>query len=305
MPLVSMSDLMQEAIRGKYALGYFEAWDTYSVEAVLEAAEEERSPVILGFGGMMLSQEWLDNGGIELLGTIGRAIAERSKVSVSLLLNELQTLEQALRGMDAGINAVMVDTSDWAWEKAVETVSQLACIAHRRGVTVEAELGHLPDATATGIDDSTSHLTDPKQAAEFIASTGADCLAVSIGNVHLLTAHDAPVDLDRLEEIHQTVEVPLVIHGGTSFPAAAVPAAIELGVAKFNVGTVLKKQFLEGVRSQLKTALNSADVHSVLGSHKDADFLEAAKTSMKETVKSLMRVYGSSSRAAKSGAGRG
>src|ERR1043166_8970789 len=169
MALVSMSELMQEAIRGGYALGYFEAWDSYSMEAVLEAAEEERSPVILGFGGMMLSQNWLDNGGIELLGAIGRTIAARSKVPVSLLLNEVRTLDQAIRGMDAGFNSVMVDTSEWPWERAVETVSHLAAIAHKQGVTVEAELGHLPDATSAGIDDSSARLTVPDQAAQFVS----------------------------------------------------------------------------------------------------------------------------------------
>jgi ketose-bisphosphate aldolase len=296
MPVDSMKAMLDRAIAGGYALGYFEAWDGYSLEAVLEAAEEERSPVILGFGGMMADTGWLDTGGVEMLGAMGSVVARRARVPVCLLLNEAQTLEQTLRGMDAGFNAVMLDTSAWPWEKAVDAVGRLVRTAHARNVTVEAELGRLPDATAGGIDASAAQLTDPAQAAQFLAATGADCLAVSIGNVHLLTAHYAPVDMARLEAIYRQAAVPLVIHGGTSFPPEAVPRAIANGVAKFNVGTVLKKTFLQGAVKALGATPDSLDVHSVLGSHKDTDFLVAGKTAMKDKVRELMRLYGSSGR---------
>ena len=297
MPLVSMQSMMQDALAGGYGLGYFEAWDSYSLEAVLEAAEEQRSPVILGFGGMMADTEWLNRGGVEMLGAIGNVAARRARVPVCLLFNEAQTLEQALRGIDAGFNAVMVDTSAWPWDRAVDAVAHLVRVAHARNVTVEAELGRLPDATDAGIDASAAQLTDPAQAAKFISETGADCLAVSIGNVHLLTAHDAPVDIARLAAIHDEVRAPLVIHGGTSFPQNAVPQAIANGVAKFNVGTILKKTFLQGAVEALGGSPDRMDVHALLGSHKEADFLVAGKSAMKDKVKERMRLYGSSNRA--------
>jgi ketose-bisphosphate aldolase len=297
MSLVSMTALLQHAVVNGYALGYFEAWDSYSLEAVLEAAEAEQSPVILGFGGMMADSTWLDAGGVEMLGAMGGAVARRSSVPVSLLLNEAQTFDQAVRGIDAGFNAVMLDTSSWSLEKAVEAVTTLCTVAHARGVTVEAELGRLPDATADAIDDSNSHLTDPEQAAEFVAATGADCLAVSIGNVHLLTAHEAPVDLDKLKEIHTRTDVPLVIHGGTSFPPDAVPQAISSGVAKFNVGTILKRAFVDAIRARARAWPTDVNVHDVLGSHKESDYLVAGKAAMKQKVRELMRLYGSSGHA--------
>ncbi len=301
MPLHPLPELMKAALAGGYGLGYFEAWDGYSLEAVCEAAEAERSPVILGFGGMMADRAWLDGGGVEALGALGRVRAERATVPVALLLNEAQTLAQALRGMDAGFNAVMVDTSAWPVTQAAEVVAELCRQAHARGVAVEAELGRLPDAVdgggEGGIDDSGASLTDPDQAAAFVAATEVDCLAVSIGNVHLLTAHAAPVDLDRLAAIHARVPVPLVIHGGTSFPPEAVPSAVANGVGKFNVGTVLKRRFLEGVREAMAGWREPVNVHDVLGSHKDADFLQAGKAAMREQVRALMRLYGSSGRA--------
>lgn len=303
MPLVPMTTLLARALEDGYAVGYFEAWDSYSLEAVREAAEEERAPVLLGFGCMMTDSAWLDDGGIDILAGIGRVVAERARVPVALLLNEAQTYAQAIRGMEAGFNAVMLDTSAWPWPEAVEAVSRLVSVAHARGVTVEAELGRLPDAVAGGIDDSTAALTDPEQAAAFIAQTGADCLAVSIGNIHLLTGACAPVDLALLEAIHRRVSVPLALHGGSSLPPEAVPRAIANGVAKFNVGTILKQTFLEGVLAHGSgIAAPRLRVHELLGSHKDADLLNVGKAAMKAKVRELMRLYGGSGRAVQTSA---
>lgn len=291
MSLVTLTDLFADARRGGYALGYFEAWDSTSLEAVLDAAEAENSPVILGFGCMMLDSAWLDTGGVELLGAMGRAVAQRAQVPVALLLNEARTFDQVVRGMDAGFNAVMLDTSSWNLHEATVEVARLTRLAHARGIAIEAELGHLPDAVADGIDDSSATLTDPEQAAQFVAQTGVDCLAVSIGNVHLLTQGYAPVDMAHMEAIHQRVRVPLVIHGGTSFPPDAVPRAIAAGALKFNVGTILKKTFLEGLRETVDALPAQPFVHDLMGSHKDADLLNHGKARMIQKVRELIRLY--------------
>ncbi|HTE18346.1 MAG TPA: class II fructose-bisphosphate aldolase, partial [Armatimonadota bacterium] len=162
MPLIPMPSLLEKALQSGYGIGYFEAWDSYSLEAVCEAAEEEEAPVILGFGCMMADSGWLDHGGVELLAGVGQAVAERARVPVALLLNEAQSYEQAVKGMERGFSAVMLDTSAWPAEVAAETVARLVREAHPRGVTVEAELGRLPDAVEGGIDDSAATLTDPE-----------------------------------------------------------------------------------------------------------------------------------------------
>jgi len=293
MPIVPFTDLLADARRGGYAVGYFEAWDSYSLEAVLEAAELEHSPVILGFGCLLLDQAWLENGGIEIFGAIGRAVAARSQVPVSLLLNEAHTLAHAVRGIDAGFNAVMLATSE------TETVASLTRIAHARGVAVEAELGELPDGNPVGeTDRAHASLTDPDQAAAFVRATQVDALAVSIGNVHTLEGDTAQVDLDRLAGIQRNVDVPLVIHGGTAFPPDAVPGAIARGVAKFNVGTTLKRTFLEELSAGLAGVPASASPHDLVGSHKSSDLLEATKPRLVEKLRELMRLYRSSGRAA-------
>ena len=287
MALVPLTELLADARAGGYAVGYFEAWDASSLEAVLEAAEGERAPVILGFGCLLVDQGWLDAGGIETFAALGRVPAERSRVPVSLLLNEAHTVAHALRGVDAGFNAVMVCSSD------VDRVAGLVRDAHARGVAVEGELGTLPDAD----DASHASLTDPEQAAAFVEATGVDCLAVSIGNVHVLEGRAAQIDLERLDAIHRRVGVPLVVHGGSSFPADAVDGAIARGVAKFNVGTALKRAYLDGLTQAVESASPGASPHDLLGSHGPGDLLGAAKERMTAVVRDFIRLYGSSGRA--------
>lgn len=295
--IVPLPHLLAKAQAGGYALGYFESWDSYSLEAVIETAEAENAPVILGFGCMMVSKTWLDEGGIEMLGNIGYTLAERTHLPVALLLNEAQTYQQCLTGIEAGFNAVMLDTSTWPVEAATEQVRELVKVAHSEYIAVEAELGHLPDATNQGIDASQASLTDPEQASLFVEQTGIDCLAVSIGNVHLLTNQTAHIDQTRLAFIHEQTSVPLVIHGGTGFPSAAIAAAIRHGVAKFNVGTSLKHAFLAGIRESVLSIDSSANVHDIVGSHREQDFLLAGKRSMQAKVQSYLQLYGSSDRA--------
>ena len=293
MPLVSFTDLLAEARAGGYAVGYFEAWDGYSLDAVIRAAELERSPAIVGFGCLLVDQGWLDRGGIEILALTGRLAAEGSDAPVSLLLNEAHTLEHGLRGVEAGFGAVMLCTGD------LEANAELVRASHARGVAVEAELGSLPDGDSRGrIDDSDAALTDPDAAAAFVAATGVDALAVSIGNVHTLEGRAAPVDLARLDAIRRAVEVPLVVHGGTSFPAEAVPAAIACGVAKFNAGTLLKRAYLDGLRASLGSSLPEQSPHDLVGSHREPDLALRATGPVVERVRSLMRLYGSAGRAA-------
>jgi ketose-bisphosphate aldolase len=296
MPLVPLQQLLANAKAHAYAVGYFEAWDACSLEAVLAAAEAESAPVILGFGAMMVNGTWLDGGGVEVLGAIGRTYAASSAVGVALIFNEAHTLDQAKRGIDAGFNAVMIDTHSWPTEDAIVAVRELCRVAHQAGVAVEGELGSPAEATAAGVDHSHERLTDPDEAARFVEETGVDCLAVSVGNVHILMDQEASIDMERLRSIHERVHVPLVIHGGTSFPPATVSPAIALGVAKFNVGTVLKHEFWTGLDTAVRAAGSPPDVHRLLGSHKDSDVMAVAQERMTAKVRTLIKQYGGSGR---------
>ena len=248
MSLVSMSSLLKHAAQNNYAVGYFESWDSYSFEAILETAENEQSPIIMGFGATMLEDNWLNKNGISFLGASGKVLLENAKVPVAFLLNETHTLEQALKGIEVGFNTVMIDSHRWPVEEAKKAVKKLVDVAHKNNVEVEAEFGSLPDYLGGEIVDAHSYMTDPQEAQEFVKDTGIDCLAIAIGNVHLLTKGSANINIERLKEIKSKVSIPLAVHGGTGFPDSQIKDAILNGVSKFNVGTRLKTDFFNEVR---------------------------------------------------------
>ena len=287
-----MREMLAAAQAGGYAVGYFEAWDQYSLEAVLGAAEESRSPVILGFGGVMMNQVWFGNGGLHGLAALGRALAEESRVPVALLLNEVATFTHIDHGLQWGFNAVMLDTCHLPLEENIAATCQVTAAAHALGADVEGELDALPDASGTIGDPHASARTDPEQAARYVAETGIDALSIAIGNVHILTEGRAQIDLDHLARLQQAVNVPFVVHGGTGFPEDAVPRAIELGVAKFNIGTILKQRFLEGMRDALAGLPAKPDIQKVVGSRKAGDVLAVAKARMQAEVLRRMALYG-------------
>lgn len=287
--LVPFKDLLADAQAGGYAVGYFEAWDLYSLEAVLEAAEAEHAPVILGFGGVMMEPNWFDGDGLERLGALGLATAQAARVPVSLILNEVLTFDQVVRGIHAGFNVVMLDSSDLPYDENVRLTQRLVQVARAVGVGVEAEVGMLPDASGE-MGGGAGRVTDPDEAARFAEETGIDALAVSIGNVHTLTDGKATIDLERLAAIHRAVPVPLVIHGGTGFPEEVIPQVIPLGVAKFNIGAVLKQAFLIGLTEAIEALPPQVGIHQVMGSRKESDVLQRGKANMREEVARRIRL---------------
>ncbi len=297
MPLTPLPSILAEARSGSYAVGYFESWDLPSLEAVIEAAELERSPVIVGFGGMMVDAKWLESRGVAMLGRAALVAVERASIPVALMFNEAQSMAQIGQALDAGYNCVLLSTDDLSARDALETTARVTKQAHGVGVAVEAELGHLPDASDASAQ---GEMTDPDEAARFVAATGVDCLAVSIGNVHIKTDGWAEIDRARLEALHAATGVPFALHGGTSFPPDAIPHAIANGVAKINVGTILKKVYWEALARSIAAYGPSAPhvtVHDLLGSRKPADYTTAARSALTAKVRDLMRLYRSSGEA--------
>ncbi len=294
MSLIKMSKLLTHASQNGYAVGYFEAWDMYSFEAVLEAAEEENAPVVLGFGGTMMDQQWLSRFGIAPLGAYGRAVAERAKVPASFILNEVLELKHIAQGVPCGYNVVMLDSCHLPFDENVAITRQVVELAKPYDIEVQAELGRLPNFG----EEINSALTDPRQAQDFVKATGVNFLAVSIGNVHLQTDGKSVIDIDRLKAIRKTVEIPLVIHGGTGFPSEKVQAAIKNGVSLFHFGTLMKKAFFEATKATLDSInAEKIDYQTVVGCRKQTDMLQRAKQEIKKIVKKYMNIYGCSGKA--------
>jgi len=291
MPIVPMREMLADALEKSYAVGYFEAWDQYSLEAVLEAAQECNSPVILGFGGVMMNQEWFGSGGLASLAAMGRVVAENAKVPVAYLLNEVLEFDHIEQGLNAGFNAVMLDTSHLPFEENIAHTRKVVEAASKYGADVEGECDPLPDASGTMGEHAGSKKTNPEDALRFVTETGVCALSIAIGNEHIQTEGKSAIDFDLLGRLQKTVPVPLVVHGGTGFPDDCVERAIQLGVAKFNVGSIMKKLYLESIRDSMLSLPARPDFQEQVGSHKSSDFLEVAKNVVKDEVKRRMFVY--------------
>jgi len=295
MPVASMPSLLQHALEHGYATGYFECWDQYSLEASIEASERLAAPAIIGFGAAVCSQEWLNRGALGDLAQMARRMAERASVPTAVIFNEGQDLNQVAAALDAGCNAVMLDSSALSFHENCRITRRVFEMASSYGAAVEAELGHLPDASDPGVH---GFRTDPEEAARFVEVTGVHALAVSIGNAHLVQTGAVAVDLDHLAAIRDAVQIPLVLHGGSGLPAEALAGAIALGVAKINVGTRLKRLFMDGVRDALPPAGPVSNVHPFVGSREETDYLWRGKRAMSLEIERLIRLYGSAGRAA-------
>jgi ketose-bisphosphate aldolase len=282
MPLEAIGSMMQRAVDGKYAVGYFESWNLESLQGVIDAAEETRSPIIIGFNGDFLSRPTREAAErLAWYAALGRAAAESASVPCGLIFNECPRDDWVSAAIEAGFNLVMLADPEAPADEMTRRVADLARLAHARGIAIEAELGELPCGASGGPPQGGS-ATDPDAAAAFVAATGVDLLAVSVGNVHIMTSSQAGLDLDRLAAIRRRVEIPLVLHGGTGIDADALREAITFGVAKVNYGTYLKRRYLDAVRHVI--AVESPDPHRLLGIGGPEDVLVAGRRAVRDAV---------------------
>jgi ketose-bisphosphate aldolase len=281
MPLKPISELIQHAREYRYALGYFESWNFESLQGVLDAAEATRSPIIIGFNGEFLSHP--DRKRAERLqcyAELGKAAAACASVPCGLIFNECPDDEWVRNAVLAGFNLVMPADPAASYEDYRRRVAELTVFAHRYGVAVEAEVGHLPSG-ATGTRNG-NHLTDPESAARFIRETDVDLLAVSVGNVHIMIKGEQDLDLERLSEIRRHVSQPLVLHGGSGISTSSLLTAIDLGVTKVNYGTYLKQRYLQAVRTSIAAKVDNP--HELLGMGGDRDVMVAGRSAVCRAV---------------------
>lgn len=290
MPLVSHRNLFGTARSRGFAVGFFESWDLSSLQGVIDAAELAAAPVVIGFNGDFLSgPERRASERLAWYAALGLAAAQSSTVPCGLIFNECPRDRWVMDAVDAGFLLVMpadpaADPADYR-----RRVKQITAYAHERGAGVEAELGELP-CGATGRMVETGKLTDPDEAAAFVAETGVDLLAVSVGNVHIRLHGEQALDLKRVEQLGHRVEAGLVLHGGTGIPAADLRRATGLGVVKVNFGTYLKQAWLQAVRAAL--ACPEINPHKLLGIGGTEDLLVAGRIAVRDAVLARMDALG-------------
>jgi len=290
MPLEPIGQLMDDARKGGYAVGYFESWNLESLQGTIDAAESVCAPVIIGFNGEFLSRAGRRaEERLSWYAELGKEAARSANVPCGLIFNECPNDEWVERAAMAGFNLVMPADAAAAPEDYTRRVRELTALAHQCGACVEAEVGELPCGSAGG-GAAGGALTDPDAAARFVAETKVDLLAVSVGNVHIRVKGEQGLNLKRLREIHKKVPVPLVLHGGTGISPLALMQAIALGVTKVNYGTYLKQRYLQAVRSALKRDLPNP--HELLGMGGDPDVMVAGRLAVRDAVLERIKALG-------------
>ncbi|RLI29522.1 class II fructose-1,6-bisphosphate aldolase [Candidatus Bathyarchaeota archaeon] len=304
--LVTNNEVLVPAMKNGYAVGAFNISNLESLQAIVEAALEERSPLIIAATPSTIKYAGLDN--IVLL---VRNAAKRLPLPASLHLDHGKDLETVKKCVDAGFTSVMIDGSHLKFEENVAITRKAVEIAHKKGVSVEAELGRLAGIEETAVEEREAFLTDPEAARRFVEETGVDALAVAIGTSHgaYKFKGEPKLDFERLKAIRRNLDIPLVLHGASSVPqhiiekatrygaklkgAKGIPEehikkAISLGISKINIDTDLRLAFTAAVRETLTVSPEIFDPRKILG---------PARQAMKEVVKSKMRLFGSSNKA--------
>lgn len=284
MPFVPADELLAAADEGGYAVGAFNINNMEIIQAIIEAAEEERSPVI-----MQASQGAIRYAGMDYIVGLARVAARGASVPVALHLDHGPDFRQAMQCIRAGFSSVMYDGSQYPLEENIAYTRQVAEAAHTVGVSVEGEIGRL-----VGIEDDVQvselegALTSPEEAERFAEETGIDFIAVAVGTRHGFYKGEPKLDFDRLAEIRRRVDIPIVLHGGSGVPEHHIEKAISLGVRKINIDTELRHAFVTAVREAVTENPDEFDPRKIVGPGRER---------MKEKVKEKMRLFGSSGRA--------
>lgn len=235
--LVNLNDVLYPAKKQKYAVGLFNAVNLELARGIIQAAEKNRSPVIMGTAEVLLPFGPLEDVSYFLV-----PMARRASVPVVIHYDHGLTAEKCVEALKLGFSSIMYDCSTDSYEENVRKTKEMAYIAHCFGATIEAELGHVGDTESSVegksiLDDPSKYYTDPDQARDFVESTGVDALAIAVGTAHGHYKFRPKLDFDRIAKIASLISVPLVLHGGSGLSDDDFKTAIARGICKVNIFT--------------------------------------------------------------------
>ncbi|SHE75885.1 fructose-bisphosphate aldolase, class II [Caldanaerobius fijiensis DSM 17918] len=282
--LVSGKEILQKANEGGYAVGAFNTSNLEITQAIIEAAEEEKAPVII-----QVSMSAIKYAGIENIAAIVITAAKNASVPVALHLDHGTDFNVVMQCLRNGWTSIMFDGSKYPFEENVAITKNIVNIAHPMGVSVEAELGKIGGTEDhITVDEREATMTDPDEAVRFVEQTGVDYLAIAIGTAHGVYKGEPKLDFDRLQKIKSLLKMPIVLHGASGVPEESIVKAVKLGVNKINIDTDLRQAFDSAIRSYLNENPNQYDPRKILAAPREA---------MKKVVAQKIRMFGSSGKA--------
>ena len=270
--LVTGREILQDAHKNNYAVGAFNVNNMEIVQAIIEAAEETNSPVIL-----QASQGGLKYAGVEYIAELGKLAAKNAKVPVAIHLDHGTDFEQVMLCIRHGFTSVMIDGSRFDLEGNIQITKKVIELG---------KIGGTEDHIT--VDEKNATFTDPKEAKRFADETNVDSLAIAVGTAHGLYKGEPKLDFDRIKIIKEMTNMPLVLHGSSGVPADSIKKAVSLGINKINIDTDLRIAFSNAVKEFIKENPDSIDPRKILS---------PAKLAMKEAVIEKMHLFGSVGRA--------
>lgn len=255
MSLVTLSDVLQPALKNGYAVAGLVTLGWEEMRAYVAAAEAENAPVILQAG-----PGCREHTALPILGKMFRYLAENASVPVVAHLDHGYTFEECKEALDCGFTSLMFDGSRKPLNQNIDETAAIAEMAHKAGISCEGEIGFVGYA-----DGETSAGTDPEEAMKFAKETGIDAMAISVGNVHLQQDKQGGLDEERIRAIEAVTNVPLVIHGGSGVPIAQrTKLAQTTAICKYNIGTELRMAFGAALREAVNKDATRFDRVSIL-----------------------------------------
>lgn len=287
--LVSMKEMLEDARKNHYALPAFDISNYEMMRAVLEVCEEERSPALLMGLGVDLKGK-----GMPLLASMVKEASNFFTIPVCFHLDHATEFGLIQEAIEAGFSSVMYDGSVLDFENNAKNTAEVVKYAHAKGISVEAELGHVGNASVgsiseTGTDtDPGESLTVPEEVIRFVELTDVDALAVAIGTAHGVYKKTPALRIDRLDEITAVCDRPLVLHGGSGTPNDQMQTAIRHGITKINIFSDVVAALNKGLKDKLNAVENPATWPFLV--------FEDARVMMREVVRDKVRTFGSAGR---------
>ena len=284
--LVNMNEVLRPAKKNQYAVGLFNAVNLELARGIIAAAEVTRSPVIMGTAEVLLPYGPLDEVSYYLI-----PMAKKASVPVVVHLDHGLTYDTCIKALKLGFSSIMYDCSTDSYEENVRKVKEMADIAHSYGATIEGELGHVGDneGSAEGsshLADPSAFFTDPGLAKDFVDKTGVDALAIAVGNAHGAYKLPPKLDFERIRTIAKTVDVPLVLHGGSGLTDNDFKQAIKDGISKVNIFTDINVAAVEAEFKKFSTMDKGI-----------IDLIPAAVEAVKQATTNKMELFGSTNKA--------
>ena len=243
--LVTTKKMLLEAQKNHYAVGAFNVENMEMVQAVIAAAEEMHSPIII-----QTTPSTLKYASPELYLANVKALANKAEVPIAIHLDHGNSFELAMQTFRCGYTSIMIDGSQKPFEENIALTSAVVKAAHAANISVEAELGSV-GGKEDSLDNGEGGYTDPSKAKEFVERSGCDSLAVAIGTAHGVYKHAPKLDLNRLSAIREVVDIPLVLHGTSGVDDEVVKECVQRGICKVNYATDLRIAYTRGVKEVL------------------------------------------------------